>query len=234
MLNLKSIIYRTKAIIDKEGFTSLLKRASTFIIHQIFIYETYYLLENSIKDIDADPDEFVPDIPNLTYKFVKTNQEADKVAVEFSDFRLSHHNARERLDKGAMALCIFIGTDLAYITWTATTEDSKKTFNNIPYKVDFDKNEAVAGGESAMPEYRRKGLSKYGHLLNGRFLKDLGVNKKHAAISKSNLISMKAKAGFENRVYEEGRYIKILGWNLWKGIPISPPKLVDQVLSDNK
>ena len=234
MLNLKSIIQRTQAILDKEGLLSLFKRVSTFMIHQIFIHATFYLIEDSIKDIDVNPDDFMPDIPNLNYRFIKTNQEADKVTGEFSDFRLSHHNARERLDKGAMALCIFIGSELAYINWTATTEASKKTFNDIPYKVNFGNKEVVSGGESTEPKYRRKGLSKYGHLLKDRFLKDMGVNKKHATISKSNLISMKAKSGFGHRVYAKGRYIKILGWKLWKETPISPPKLVEQVLADNK
>ncbi|MBW2180906.1 MAG: hypothetical protein JRG81_11145 [Deltaproteobacteria bacterium] len=234
MLNFKSITDRIKAIIDKEGLASLFKRASMYLIHKFFIYETYYLIENSIKEMETDPDDFVPDIPNLTYRFVKTNQEADKVAIELSDFRLSHHNARDRLDKGAVALCIFIGTDLAYIVWAATTEDAKKTFNDIPFNVNFENKAVVPGGESTTPKYRRKGLSTYGHLLIDRFLKDMGANKKHAAISKSNLISLRSKADFGNRVYAKGRHIKILGWKLWKETPIFPPKPIDQVLIANK
>jgi len=234
MFNLKSITDRIKAIISKEGLASLFKRAFMYLIHKIIIHETYFLIEDSIKDIDADPDIFVPDIANLNYRFIKTNQEADKVADEFSDFRLSHHNARERLDKGAVALCIFIGSDLAYIVWVATTEAAKKTFNDIPYKVNFNNGEVVGGSESTMPQYRRKGLSTYGHLLKDRFLKDMGVTKKHAAISKTNLISMQAKSGFGHKVYAEGRYLKILGWKIWKETQISPPKLIDQILLTNK
>jgi hypothetical protein len=234
MLNLKSAFQRTGTILDKEGLSSLLKRAYKFIAHRIYTNETFYLIENSIEKMEANPDDFVPDILDLHFRFVKTNQEADKVAQEFSDFRLSHLNAREMLDKGAMALCIFIGAELAYINWTAATEASKNTFNNLPFKVNFANKEVVAGGESTEPKYRRKGLSKYGHLLKDRFLKEMGVTKKHAAISENNLISMKAKAGYGNKVYAKGNYKMILGWKSWQETPISPPKPVNQMIMGNK
>jgi hypothetical protein len=72
-----------------------------------------------------------------------------------------------------------------------------------------------------------------GKELDG-LLEKLYSERKHAAISESKLISMKAKSGYGNRVYAKGRYLKILGLKIWKEIPISPPKPIDQVLIPNK
>ena len=234
MFNLKSITDRIKAIVDKEGFASLFKRASMYLIHKIIIYENYYLMENSLKDLKEDPDDFVPNLPNLSHRFVKTNQEANQVACEFCEFRSYSLNAYDRLDKGAMAFCIFIGTDLAYICWTAMTEEAKKTVTDFPYKINFNGKNVFAGSEFTSPKYRRKGLSIHGRLLQDRFLKEIGINKKYGELKKNDLIAMKAKTESRYKIYADCRYLKILGLKLWKETQISPPRPVSQMLPHSK
>jgi len=190
MHNLKSIIYRTMHVLDKEGLASLSKRAFAFIIHQIIIYQDCYLVKKSLKEMKENPDDFLPDIHNLSYKYVKSNPEADKIIKELSDFRRFHLNGYERLEKGAIAFCIFIGADLAYINWAAMTEDAMKTFNDIPCKVNLDKKEIYVGGETTIPKYRKKGLSTYGRLYRDRLLKNIGVENIYGVVRKNDFIAV--------------------------------------------
>ena len=133
MIHRLTMLYRTMKTISRiEGFPALFRRGLAFLADYIFVYKTYYLSELSLESEGLDASDFVPDIPDLTYHFVTSNEQADELATQFEDFRSYHINDRQRLDKGAIALCLFIGRELAHITWMATTESAKETFNVIP------------------------------------------------------------------------------------------------------
>ena len=211
-----------KTISRTEGLPALLRRGFTFLADYIFRYKTYYLSTYSLENEGANTGDFVPDIPDLTYYFVTSNEQADELAAQFEDFRSYHINARQRLDKGAIALCIFIGRELAHMTWMATTESAKGTFNDIPYRVDFDKKEACAGGERTIPKYRRMGLSNYSAFKKCQFLRERGITLIRAARDTNNLTAQRA---FEKRGYiryAKGRHLRILWWNSWKEMPLKP------------
>ncbi|MBW2365997.1 MAG: hypothetical protein JRF25_13360 [Deltaproteobacteria bacterium] len=88
MIILKSMIARMKAVFREEGLTSLLKRGFRYLVHRVFSQVIYYLNESPIQELGIDLDDFLPNIPDLTYQFIRTNREADEVANKFKDFRL--------------------------------------------------------------------------------------------------------------------------------------------------
>jgi len=234
MIILKSMIARMKAVFREEGLTSLLKRGFRYLVHRVFSQVIYYLNESPIQELGIDLDDFLPNIPDLTYQFIRTNREADEVANKFKDFRLYFLNSRERLDSGAIALCIYIGQEPAYICWIAMNESAKATFGDVPCHMDFNNREAFVGGEVTILKYRRKGIKTYGVHLRDLFLKEMGVTKKRSAISVRNDANLKATIGRKNMIYAKALYIKLFCWKFWKEVPISPPLTVEQVISKYK
>jgi hypothetical protein len=231
---LKSLIIRMKAVYREEGLTSLFKRGFKYLVHRVFSQVTYYLKECPIQELEIDPDKFLPNIPDLTYRFIRNNREADEISIKFKDFRLYYLNSRERLDKGAIAICIYIGQEPAYICWITMNEQAKATVDDVPCHIDFINGEAFVGGEMTIPKFRRKGLKTYGVHLRDVFLKEMGVIKKHSAISVRNAANLKATIGRKNMIYAKALYIKLFWWKFYKEMPISPPLSVEQVVSQYK
>ena len=221
MLTPGMILKRVTYVLRTEGLKSLLRRGFAFLLRPIFCHETYYLLELSIQDQESVPEDFRPDLPELTYRFVTTNQQADELATQFDDFRVRSLNTRERLDKGAIAFCIYVGRELAYILWTATSEPGRKTFVDVPYRVDFASKEICTGSEETMPQFRRKGLKTYSSLLRYQYFKERGVTTLRCDVMKENIVSLRANARFGHRIYAKGSYVKLLGWRFWRETPLS-------------
>ena len=109
MSKLTELLRRGKRIFQDEGLISLVRRGFPFLAGQFFRFETYYLYEYAMEDIrKLNEADFMPKIHDFTFKMVSTNQEADELEANGLEFRSYVINARERLDKGAIAFCVFI------------------------------------------------------------------------------------------------------------------------------
>ena len=226
MVALRAVVARVKTILKTEGLLPLLRVALLFLTRYLFCYETYHLFEFQ-HDPAINPDDFKPSIPNLSHYFVTTNQQADELTTQFDDFRSYCINARERLDSGAVALCVFSGRKLAHMEWIATSEAAKRTFNDMPYRVDFANKEACYS-DVTIPEYRGKGIRTYGNNLVIRYLTERGIMTGRAVIRISNQLSLSTLSLSLNysegsRVYAGARYIKFLCWKFWKETPMNIP-----------
>jgi hypothetical protein len=84
----------------------------------------------------------MPKIDDFALKIVSTNEEADELEAQGLEFRSQVLNARKRLDKGAIAFCIFVGKELANVSWVAMTLEAKNSLGQPPFRVDFSNNEA--------------------------------------------------------------------------------------------
>ncbi len=70
---------RAKHILQTEGLVPLIRQGFTFVLNYFFQYETYYLYEHRLKEVnDAD---FMPRINDFTFKIVTTSQEADELVA---------------------------------------------------------------------------------------------------------------------------------------------------------
>lgn len=164
----------------------------------------------------------MPRLQNLTVHIVSTNQQADELAARGFDCRSYSIHARTRLDKGAIAVCVFVKQELAGVVWVALTEESKKSVDSHPYHVDFANKEACTGGTETIPKYRQKGLMKYGYYKVFQFLGEQGIMTSRNSVRTSNIASQRAHAKFDYRIYARARYLRILWWQFWKETPLVP------------
>jgi len=209
---------RAKDILQTEGLRPLVSRGFDFAKAPFFQYGKYYLYQHTLEE--RNEADFMPRIQDFTIKIVCTQQEADELAATTGyDFRRRFVNARRSLDKGAIAFCVFVSGEIAHIGWVALGEEAKKTFDRLPYKVDFSNGEASTGGTVTVPKYRGKGLMAYGYLKRLQFLREQGVTASRNAVAVNNIASQKAHAKLSPKIYARARYLKLFWWNFWKEIP---------------
>jgi len=166
--------------------------------------------------------DLLPKIQDYTLKIISTNKEADELVNNgFEDFRQNIHirNARERLDKGAIAFCGFVGKNFANIGWVATAEEAKNALTDIPFQVDFSNEEAFVENTFTIPEYRNKGIGQYARYKRYEYLKQRGATIIRY-MSPNPLRPRRPNIPIISMTYGKGRYIKILWWKHWKETPI--------------
>jgi len=219
---LTELLRRAKQILQTEGLTPLVRRGLSFVAGHILKYETYYLYEQTTANImDYDEADYVPRIDGLTLKLVYTNEQADELEAEGFEFRSQVMNARERLDKGAIAQCFFVRLELVNFGWTVLNQQAKDTLHEPPYKVDFLNAESCGGNVWTKPEYRRMGIRTYGRLKIMQFLLDNGIATHRNAVRKWDIASKGSYPKFNANIYAEARYLKILWWEFWKETPLT-------------
>lgn len=213
---------RAKQILQTEGFPPLVRRGFPFVVRRFFDYQTYYLYETALQEIPKEQNEAdsLPRTQDFTLKIVSTNQEADELKAEGLQFRSHVSNSRERLEKGAIAFCIFIERELASVGWIATTQEAKDSLNEPPYKVDFSNKESCTGSSVTDPKYRGMGLMAYSLFKRFEFLRERGRVRDRAAVAKSNIASKMGGAKVGSQIHAEARYLRILWWESWKERPL--------------
>ncbi|MCK4724019.1 MAG: hypothetical protein KAT75_11975 [Dehalococcoidia bacterium] len=222
MRRLTSLVESAKQIYHTEGFVSLVRRGFAFLAYCLFERQTYYLYADLTEDLLALHDaDFKPSIDGFTLKIVSSNEEADELEAEGLQFRSHVHNARRRLDKGAVAFCIFIDNELAHIGWVVMTQQAKDSLKAPPVKVEFSENEAYSGDAWTSPDYRRMGLSSYGYMRRLRFLLNNGIVTNRTVANKSNVLSLQFATKTDVPPYAEGRYLRILWWKSWREKPLT-------------
>ena len=214
MHRLAQLFGRVKHILRTEGLLSLLGQGFAFLAGCVFRYETYYLHELSLEG--GSEADFMPRIQDFTLKVVSTNQQADELVADGFRFRYSDGIHRERLDRGAIALCVFIGRELAYIGWIAMNEEAQRSISDIPLQVDFSNSEAFSGGVWTNPKYRGRGLGTYGLFKRIQFLVEKGMLKSKGVVTASNTTSQRVAGRLGYNIYAEARYLKLLWWKSWK------------------
>ena len=187
MARLITLFIRAKQSYQTKGLVSLARQVFAFVLWLFFDCRTYYLYRYMLDNNQwLNEAHLKPKIDNILLRVVTTNREADEIEAEGLEFLSQVHNARERLDKGAVAFCIFIGNELAHIGWVAMTQRAKDSLGEPPYAVDFSNGEACGASLWTNPKYRRMGLRVYGHLKENQFLLDRGIAVSRYAIVKGN------------------------------------------------
>jgi len=163
----------------------------------------------------------MPKIDGFTLKIVSTNEEADELEKEGLEFRSQVRSARQNLDKGAIAFCLFVGQELAHRRWIAISNEVKDTIGEPPYRIDFSNNEFSNGGTWTNPKYRGMGLSTYADFHMYQFMKERGKTIHRATIARGNTAAQKAYGKFTPKMCAEARYLRILWWKSWKEKPLT-------------
>jgi hypothetical protein len=228
LCKLKQLFTRAKHILQTEGLLPLLMRGFNLLIGYFFQYGNYYLYETDISKVleQNNEQDLIPDIPNFTLKIVSTNEQGDKLEREGFEFRSQFLNAKERLDRGAIAFCIFVEQELANIGWIALTQQAKDSIDSLPYQVKFDDKEGYTGAAKTQPKYRNMGLMRYNYFKRLQFLKENGILRDRAAVAKSNIASQKGAAKISDvNICAEARFLKIMWCRFWWEKPLTTAKV---------
>ena len=211
-----------KHVFQREGLSPLLRQGFVFLAGYFFRYETYYLYKIDIAQVLKQNSEadLLPKIRDLTLKIVFTNEQADKLAGQGFEFRSLAMNDRKRLDKGAIAFCIFTGQELASIGWVALTQQAKDSLDEVPLIIGFSNKESYTGSVLTNPKYRQMGLMRYGYFKRLQFIKEKGRLIDRSAVVKSNVASQMSAAKLSGGIYAEARFIKLLWWKFWREKPL--------------
>ena len=217
------MLARTRRVYRTDGLLSLCRQAGAYLLSRLFDYQTYYLSVARTDDVpDLDDGSFMPRADDFTLKVVRTNEEADELEARGFEFRSSSLDSRERLDKGAIASCLFLGRQLGHIGWAATTREAKDSLHEPPLEMEFSGTEGYRGATWTDPRCRRMRLGIYTMLEGRRLLRDSGVTLVRTAIAKKNVPTQRMMVKFSPIFYGEGRYLRILWWKQWREKPLSP------------
>ena len=212
-----------RKVCETEGLRGLLGRWARFLLSRPFEYSTYYLYAKPVGQSEevneAGPTTHTSD---LTFRAVSSNAEADELEAQGFDFRWHVANARERLDRGAVGTCVFIGKELAHIGWVAVNQHALDRLNEPPYKVDFANGEVVVTGVWTNPKHRGRRLGPFCDTWTRRMMRENGFTIRRHAARRSGIGWSKRPMRVSGRfagAYGEGRYLRVLWWKSWKEKP---------------
>ena len=73
---LTDLFSRAKLVIQDEGLVKFSRTALSFAQRQLFLYETYYLHEHTLKD--RNETEYMPRLHDFSLKVISVNREVDE------------------------------------------------------------------------------------------------------------------------------------------------------------
>lgn len=227
MAKLCTLLRRAREVWQTEGLFSLLRKVIQVIKPHSFLYKPLFLYENDLAEtlrLNKPSSKF--DIDNLTTKIIATNKQAEDLEDEefaFLSYAASDNRDfkyHDKLSKGAIAFCTYVGKDPATIAWAITTKQSLDSISSLSIKVDFSNGEVYVMDFWTNPKHRRKGLCQYNLICNQfPFLMENGTRMVRSCTESSNKPSqsLHEQSGF--RKYADGRYMHFLWWKFWKETP---------------
>jgi hypothetical protein len=192
--------------------------AVKFVPGIFFRYERYYLYKHTSEKLtEAD---FLPAINNTSVYFISSNDEADELAMKLPDFRGYSLYSVERLDKGAIACCVFVVQEFAHMGWIAFGNAAQEAINPYPFPVNFADREASTGSAYTVKKYEGKGLLTYGYYRRYMYLRERGVETVWNVVGTGNSAAQRVEMKFCPVIYARAYYIKAFCFKYWKQTPL--------------
>jgi hypothetical protein len=217
-----AMLRRAKQIYQTQGLLKLLQQGLTWLSAQFFEYHAYYLYCLSLEDdpsiTDANP---IPPLEDISPRIVSTISEAEQLEADGFEFYSITANAREKLESGAIATCVFVGKELANLGWVAMTQEAKDSLKSPPFEIDFSSGECWSSHVWTKPKYRRTGLLVYADMKRRQFQLQQGVRVSKWAINKRNIPPQRLATRLSFQICGQGRYVRILCWKSWKEEPLT-------------
>lgn len=215
------ILYqRARYILRHEGWWAFIRQGFAFVGNLFFSYGNYYIYEKDLNSIDEEI-KIRPKV-DCTLKIISNLDELDELIVQSYDFKAMPF--RPRLERSAIAFCLFVGQELASVTWVAPSKEAKKEIDYLPFKVNFEAREVCSGASFTAPAHRGKGLLAYTYSYIFPYLANNSISKDKFSIEVNNIASQKAHAKFNPLITSKGRYLKIFWWEFWKELPMEEAK----------
>jgi len=199
---------RVLGVLRTEGLYPLLKKTFQFIREQVFNTGTYYLYEHRLRPLEEK--DYFPDIKNVHCEIITSNLEADQLEETGLEWRSQFLYSRAKLDRGGIAVCIFVDKKIACLSWIAINKKAERSFVHRRYSVNYAGGECSTGGAYTLPQYRGKGLMTYSKFKQFQYLYNRGFKTVRCAVEKDYPVQQRVNAKFSPVVYAEVRFVKIL------------------------
>ena len=217
-----SVVRRAWPLVRTEGFSGLLCGLQRFVaalIRRVYRSEHSRLYELRIDEAGSLP----ADAPfeRLKLHVIETVEDADRLTAQgYENTVLTIPHLARRLDSGAVAVCAFIGMEFASIDWMAFSEDAKRSFDRLPYRVEFESGEACTGGAFTVRRLRGHGIGTYRLSQELLYMRDRGCHVCRNAIPIDNIPSQRCVETFGARFGRIGHYRRVLWWTDWRETPV--------------
>ena len=208
-----------------NGLSALVLAGLRFLVKPFYSRDLYYLYEKPL-DLSAIEAKIAKNqsginIPDLNFKVVTSNQEAEQLEKEGfvfrsypTDFNLNHTRYTLLLDYGMIAFCTFVGKEFAAISWIIPSKKTQGKMKAPPLKVNYN-SEVFVMGIWCHPKYRGMGLHSYTSNHRDHYLARLGTRRlRGATVYKKTIQAMVESMG--SRKCGQANYTKILFWRIWK------------------
>ena len=217
---------------QEQGSWALLRIGFWFLLKPVYARHIYYLYEkpldlSTIKAKIAKNQSSI-NIPDLNFKVVTSNQEAERLEKEGfifrsypTDFNRNHTRYTQLLDYGMIAFCTFVGNEFAAISWIIPSKKAQGKMKAPPLKVNYN-SEVFVMGIWCHPKYRGQGLHSYNSNNLNLYLARLGTKKlRGATVYKKTIQAMVEARG--SIQCGQAFYTKILVWRFWEERPAGLP-----------
>lgn len=220
---LTALFRKARHILKLEGLIPLIRRGLAFLAGCLLYYETYYVYEYRMNE-RSEPN-FTLRNREFIFKIVSTNEQADELVADGFELLSQDGSHRERLNRGAIAFCMFVERQLCHISWVALNKQAKAIDNDIPFPVDFSNNEAYLGWTAKTPNRLRtsRGFPVYLYFAIMQFLRRRGIRVCRFIVGKRNTITQNILARKTyTQPYGEGYFLKLFSWKIWRERRLTP------------
>lgn len=155
-MGLKSLLCEADDMRKSGGWPALLRLGLSYLKDLLrFEYRHVFVLESSM--IEMEEPHLTPELKEeLSVRFVTTNQELDTLLTDGYDIHpisMGIDSLRRRIRKGAIAVLVFAGRELAHWCFMSMNEQAKKVLEPYPYRVDFANQESCSGNAQTAEKY---------------------------------------------------------------------------------
>jgi len=209
MKKIRTLFREAKLILHEEGFLPFLRRAASFSIRQLFLYDSPFY----IYEFPLNGPTFAGRVDDLTLRVITCPEELKRLLTEgfgLSGYTMTIEQCRQRLMKGAVLFCAFVDKEFASAGWIGTSKKAARDFYQYP--ADYTTT-ASGGGSMTVPKFRGRGLSPYIGSETIRYFRENGFSKHVGAIRKDNIASQLAVKKLGPHIMGEGCRLRLLGIN---------------------
>jgi GNAT superfamily N-acetyltransferase len=212
---------RATRLLKTEGLRGLMLGIVRFwsaLVQRTFWWERFLVHEFVLTDL-GDVSQ-APPVAGLEVHVIECEDDADRLAREgYEDFRLPIGASRRRLESGAVAFCAHVDRVLAHVAWVALDADAKRSFDTLPYSVDFANGEGCSGGSWTFPRYRGWGIYRYVMGCRLAYLQSRGCTVCRNATLADNVAGLRGQEVFPHRVVSRARVRILFGRMRWTEYP---------------
>ncbi|MBE9505798.1 MAG: hypothetical protein IMY84_03205 [Chloroflexi bacterium] len=215
------LMARARRLLKTEGVRGLMLGIARFgsaPVHRAFWWESFRVYEFVLTELGEV--SLAPPVAGLEVHVIECEDDADRLVQEgYEDFRLTIGSSGRRLESGAVAFCAHVDGVLAHVAWVALSEDAKRSFDVLPYAVDFANGEGCSGGSWTFPRYRGWGIYRYVMGWRLAYLQSHGCTLCRNATLADNVAALRGQEVFPHRVIGRAHVRRLFGRTRWTEYP---------------